>query len=535
MIDRIVRQKLRLEIKKDKNPLGDFLKLKKGVRFPAPVKGNIFIGPIRVSIEAHLFEGLLAYLYRLKGYKVYAVLCGKKLKTCETKPIDSKLGFIKCSFCLARQEEFCKTFDIEPLWMEDFISVDEDIRIENSLNNFSLSNMIFEDVDLSKSIESGIMRVLKTSYLNKKEEKYIQKFGKSAMQTFTASKNMIKKYKPKSVLMSHGTYATWGSLQQACEYTNTHCSIWGRGYVGKGNIFATHHKSYLYQNIVESVGNFKTLELSNEQVQKVKKYFLEKRNPGKKVDYVNYYSSNKSLSNKVDIFEMFNISREKPLIGMFPNIPWDGQAFSYSELFPTIREFVQDSVEWVKGQDVNMIIRAHPAERHVRSDGQIETFKDVLFELYPELPSNVIFLDAGSNVSSYVIEKEICVALLYAGTIGLEFSVNRTPVIQTGKNFNSNKGFVFVSVSKEHFINLLVKATSVGLDYDEEMYQNCLKYAYHWVFRRHFPETVVNFKNTLEYMGYNIDSAKDLLKDPTLTRFIECTEKKIDYIFHEQE
>jgi hypothetical protein len=532
VIDRIVRQKLKVEIKRGNNPLGDFLQLKKGVNLPEPKNGNIFIGPIRVSVEAHLFEGLLAYLYRLKGYQVYAVLCGKKLKSCESKPLDSKLGFIKCSFCLARQEEFCKTFDIQPLWMEDFISDEEDLKIEKSFKNFSSTNMTFEGVDLSSSIQSGVMRALKISHITNREEKYIQKFGKSAIQTFTASKNMLKMYKPQSVLMSHGTYATWGSLQQACEETNTHCAIWGRGYVGKGNLLATHYKSYLHQNIFESVDNFKNLELSDKQIQKVKNYFKGKRNPNKKVDYVNYYSTNQSLSNEVDIFKMFNISREIPLIGMFPNIPWDGQAFSFSELFPTIREFIQDSIEWVKGKDVNMIIRAHPAERHVRSDGQIETFKDVLFELYPTLPKNVHFIDAGSNVSSYLIEREICVALLYAGTIGLEFSINHTPVIQAGKNFNSNKGFVFEPKNKEHFSQLLSMAINNELDYDEEMYQNCLKYAYHWIFRRHFPETVVNFKNSQEYLGYNIDSALDLLNDPTLNRFIECTQKRVDYIFN---
>lgn len=533
MIDIIARQKLKLEINKENNPLGDFLKLKKGIRIPEPVKGNVFIGPIRVSIEAHLFEGLIAYLYRLKGYRVYAVLCGKKLKSCESKPIHSNLGFVKCSFCLAKQVEFCKTFDIEPLWMDDFISSEEDIKIEMALKKFSLSNMTFQGVDLSKSIESGIMRVLKTSKITQKEGKYIKKFGKSAMQTFLASKNMLEKFKPKSVLMSHGTYATWGSLQKACEFTNTHCTVWGRGYVGKGNLIATHNKSYLYENIVESVDNFRELELSDRQIEKVKNYFLGKRNPEKKVDYINYYSSNKSLTKEVDIFEMLNISKEKPLIGMFPNIPWDGQAFSYSEIFPTIREFVEESVEWVKSQDVNMIIRAHPAERHVRSDGQIETFKDVLFELYPKLPENVYFLDAGSNVSSYLIESEVCVALLYAGTIGLEFSVNRTPVIQAGKNSNSNKGFIFEPKSKKHFAELLFTATNEGLDYNEVMYQNCLKYAYHWIYRRHFPETVVNFKNTLEYNSYNLNSAEDLLNNETLNRFIECTEKKIDYIFDE--
>ncbi len=531
MIDLIAKIKLKKDIQKANNPYGEFVKLRKGEVFPEPTKGTILLGPIRMSVEAHLFEGLLGYLYRLKGYKVYALLCGKKLKSCETKPLDSKMAFLKCSTCLSKQEAFCETFGIEPLWMKDFISSEEDGLIEESVSAFKMNNMKHDNVDLSVSIESGIMRVLKTSRITKSEEKYIQQFGRSAAQTFTASKNIIKNIRPNSVIMSHGTYATWGALQQACEVTNTHVVVWGRGYVGKGNIYATHDKSYLYQHVFESVDNFRNLNLTQEQLDQIIGYFQNKRNPQKKVDYVNYYSSNKSINNELDIFEHLGISKDQPLIGMFPNIPWDGQAFSYSELFPTIREFVKESIEWVKGQDANMVIRAHPAERHVRSNGQIETFRDVLFELYPTLPDNVYFLDAGSNISSYLIEKEVCVALLYAGTIGLEFSVNKTPVIQAGKNFNSNKGFVFEPESKEHFKELLRKSINGELDYDEEMWQNCIKYAYHWIYRRHFPETAVNFKNSQEFISYNFNNANELLENPSLNRFIECVEHKVDFIF----
>ncbi|MFL2582544.1 MAG: hypothetical protein ACJ0QJ_05240 [Flavobacteriales bacterium] len=531
MIDAIVKAKLKKDFKKENHPYGDFIKLRKGENLPEPTKGAIVVGPIRMSVEAHLFEGLIGYLFRLKRYKVYALLCGKKLSACESKPLDSKLGFLKCSTCLAKQEAFCETFGIEPLWLNDYISKEEDAKIENAVDGFSIGNMLFEGIDLSLSIESGIMRVLKTSQLTTSENKYIKQFGRSAAQTFTASKNILNAIKPKSVIMSHGTYATWGSLQQACEVTETHTAVWGRGYVGKGNVMAAHNKSYLFQNTLESIDNFKDLELSEEQTKKIQDYFYNKRNPNKKVDYVNYYSTNDTLKEYANIFEILNISKEKPLIGMFPNIPWDGQAFSSSELFPTIREFITESIEWVKGQDVNIVIRAHPAEHHVRSDGQVETFKDVLFELYPELPDNVHFLDADSDISSYLIEKDVCVALLYAGTIGLEFSMNHTPVIQAGKNFNSNKGFIFEPESKEHFGELLDMATRVGLDYSEEMYQNCLKYAYHWIYRRHFPETVVNFEGAQVYKSYNLKNSSDLLNDPSMTRFIQCVEKKEDFVF----
>ena len=69
------------------NPLEQFDLITKDFEIPAPTQGKILIGSIRMSAQAHLFEGLLAYSLRMKGYEVYALMCGQGLSHCETKDL----------------------------------------------------------------------------------------------------------------------------------------------------------------------------------------------------------------------------------------------------------------------------------------------------------------------------------------------------------------------------------------------------------------------------------------------------------------
>lgn len=516
------------------NPFKAFQELKNNESLPKADKGVIFIGAIRMSATAHLFEGLLAYHYRKSGYKVYAVLCGQKLNNCENKGMKS-IDNLKCSICYAEQIEFCKTFDVEPLWIEDFLSKDEEAQIQNAVKNVTIDKIEYQGVDLSSHVKSGSMRVLKTSILKDNNLNLIHKFSAVSFKTFVASRNMLNKYKPKHVILSHGTYATWGSLIAACEVEKIHSVVWGRGYVGTGNIMATHDGSYLFKNSQESIENFIGLDLTDDQIKQTREYFAGKRNLNKQVDYVNYYSNQGDLSAKVDLRKQLNLDPSKKIVGMFPNIPWDGQAFSSSEAFPSIREFIRFSVEWARSKDIYLVIRAHPAENHAHATGQLETFQDILFEIYPKLPENVIFLPANHKIASYQLEEHICVALLYAGTLGLEFTINGTSVIQVGKNANTNKGFIFEPKSKDEMNFLLERALNDDLQLTEEMKMNGLKYGYHWIFRRHFPETTFEFETgTRDFKKFNLKTMDDLLKQKSLNQFIACIEDGTDFIYREE-
>jgi len=515
------------------NPFEEFEKIKSKDPLPPITKGTILVGPIRVSAVAHLLEGIIGYIYRLRGYKVYALMCGQKLNVCESKDLSLK-SFAKCTICLSEQKKFCSTFEIEPLYIGDLLSSENEQEIQHSLDSLTMDSMLLnEKIDLSKEIKSGLMRVLKVSNVNNKRYlPLLKKYGKTAMETYIATENAIKKVNPTNVLMSHGVYSTWGGMIRACENNKIDTVVWGRGYVNKGFVMATHGKSYLFENIVEPTSNYNGIELTDLQKDRVLSYFKGKRNPNEKVDYVNYYKDNKNVEKEIDIYNKLNIDKNKTLFGMFPNIPWDGQLFSSSENFPSISTFTKSTLEWFeRNEEAHLIIRAHPAERHNHTKNQLETFKDILFDLYPKLPDNVTFLDADSDISSYQIENHIEVALLFAGTIGLEFSINKTPVIQTGKNSSSNKGFLFEPNSNSEYHKMLNAFKSKQLHFSDEMYENAIKYAHYWVYERHIPEEVINFEGELNFKGFNIKSSRELETVKSVNWFIDKIESKEDFIY----
>lgn len=521
---------IRYRYRGKKNPLEEFNKLKENDKLPPITKGPILVIPIRMSATAHLFEGYISYAYRLKGYKVYALMCGQKLSVCENKGL-GLFSNLKCSICYAEQIEFCKTFDIEPLWVGDYLNKIDQKDIDKNLVSLDLDLMLYNDVDLKLHIKSGLMRILKTSIVKLDQLPLLKKYGKTAMQMYVSTKKILKEISPSHVLLSHGIYSTWGGAIEACKESGINTVVWGRGYVGKGNILATRNNSYLFENIFEPTSNYINKELTEEKLNKVKKYFLDKRTPSLKVDSVNYYKNKEDINEHINLYEYFKLDHSKKIFGMFPNIPWDGQTFNVRKNFNSIRQFVRSTISWIVENDCYLIIRAHPAESHERSKGQFETFHDVLKELYSELPDSVIFLPSDSKISSYQVEKNIVAALLYAGTIGLEFAINKTPVIQVGQHFNSYKGFIFEPVDEIEYFNLLSLAKAGKLKMNKTMLSNAMKYGYHWIFNRHIPEDVIEFGAELKFMKYVIKESNDLKNNKIVNWFIDRIEDKQPFVY----
>jgi len=513
------------------NPFVEFNRIKGNHKLSPITKENVLIGSIRMNGVGQLFEGMLAYSLRMKGYKVYALMCGQGLEHCETKDLKLKSNY-KCSICYKEQNFFCDTFGVEPLYINDLINNKERETIEQSCSKMSIESMLNPNgIDLEPEITSGLMRVLKVS--NVKSENYLtdlKKYGKTSMLTYQATLNIFKTIHIDQVVMSHGVYSTWGAMIKACNHSGIDTAVWGRGYVGKGNILATHRKSYLFENIVEPTSNYIDYELTEAERKKKLDYIKSKRNPNSKVDYVSYYD--KEEKGILNLNEEFKIPLGKKVFGMFPNIPWDGQLFSASESYPNIGEFAKSTIEWfVLNPDNYLIIRAHPAELAARSKNQMETFKDILFKMYPKLPENVKFLNSDSKITSYQLEEQIDVALLYAGTIALEFTMNKTPVIQLGKNFSSNKGFVFEPLNNSEYHGLLDGFSNSKLSLTDEMFENGLKYIHHWVYKRHIPETIIKLKGQLIFDGFFFTSMDELNENKTLNWFIDKLESKEDFVY----
>ena len=490
------------------DPFKLFIKMKKDNPTRNNLNKNVLILPIRVAPVSNLFEGLYGYAMYLRGYDIHALFCNQELKKCDNATILKDNAF-QCSLCNYEQKRFAETFDFLNHSLTDMIDKNKREKIRYIANNIPLSDIFnykHDGVLIGHQIEMATIKYMLSSKINlKKNEFTIREFAYSTMISYEATKKLILQIKPEFVLMSHGVYSTWGGAIEACKKLNVRAVVWGRGYV-KGNIIVDFNDSYIFECADEDNTNWENITLNDKEKKKLKEYFINKQNPKKTDDYVNYYSEKKKAKENIDLTKQ----RNKIKFALFPNIPWDGTTFSSSKEFPSIKDFMKITLEWFeKHKEHDLIIRAHPAEVADKYNVTQERIKEIIDEILPVLPENIIFIEPDSNITSYEVS-ELCDAnLLFASTMGLELAYFGKTIIQTGQSMISNKGFIFEAKTKEEYYDLLNKVVKNELKMSEKMKQRVEKYAYHWIYKRHIPETIYQHKG-LTFTKYNIKSSIDL-------------------------
>jgi len=495
-----------------KDPFKEFITLRINESVPPITKGTILILPFRVSPISNLFEGIIGYSFRLRGYNPVALLCGKILNYCDNVSIaDSK--FISCSLCLSEQARFASCFAIKSDYFSNLISNKRKSQLKQiaySVDLADIQNYTFSNVPIGKHVFSAVQRYTLSCEPSLHENEILfREFLLSSLITLEVTRNAIKKYNPTLILLSHGVYSTWGTAMEVALRDGVRCVTWGRGYIG-GNIILAHDASYLEADRIERNNFWRMRELTKPQVDIVLKYLQLKQAFDADVDQVCYYKRVEQL-NKNEVLKSLRLEPKRKRIGMYPNIPWDGQTYSNSEAFPRFLDWVRSTIEWFKeNPQVDLIIRAHPAEKRLKTDKTLETFESILRKSYPRLPENVRFIGPERDeISSYLVSSVCEAAIMYGSTLGIEFAVSGHPVINAGKWYWSDKGILFDVQSPEHYRSLLEEASVGNLKMSDSMKQNAIKFAYYWFFNRHVPETVIHLKG-IEFSGYKISASSEL-------------------------
>ena len=487
-------------------------------------KGNVLILPLRVNPTSNTFEGVMGNALKLRGYKVHALMCGQSITACDN--INQRQNFsLACSLCHYEQKRFANSFDINASSYEDEVAQSRQNQLQKIARETPLTDIfsyVHEKVSIGKYVEGGVARFLLSSNIDLNEnETLIRDYFFTSLITVEATRNILKKTQPEFVLASHGIYSTWGAAMETCKVDGFHIIIWGRGYVGQGNIVASHNASYLFDTIHETSEFWENNVVSTQTKTALDNYFYNKQNPKAGTDHVNYYADIKEEN--TEIFSTLKLDKNRHRIGIYPNIPWDGKMFSATDEFPDMNVFVQAVLEWAnKNQDVDLIIRAHPAEAFRKGNESIERFIDVVYMECESLPSNIIYIEPTASVNSYQLSKICDAALMYASTMALEFSYTGHPVIQVGLNNVSNKGIVFDAPTKALMFTYLDKAVQNKLTMPPEMQTRVVQYADYWINKRHIPEKLMKLSH-LTFQEYTFKSNAELLAGhfDTLDWFID--------------
>lgn len=521
--------------RKKADPFAQFKQLRKNEKIPLAEKGNVLILPIRVAPVSNLFEGIYGYALKLAGYRVHGLFCGQTLQKCENQT-SIKENMFNCSLCFYEQKRFIDTFGISAHYYSDILNDEKLQSIReyiNSKTTQSLLSLVYDDSLLGNQIQMAVIRYLLSSKIDLiKHKKIIHEFAYSTIVSYEATKILINILKPKFVLLSHGVYSTWGGAIEACKKEKIKTIVWGRGYV-RGNVLADYNDSYIFECAKEPNEYWENIMLSDIQKKQIKEYFLAKKDFTRTADYVNYYEG-KAHDMNTNMYSILQ-KNERVKFALFPNIPWDGTTFSSSQEFGSLDKFLEVTLKWfIEHPECDLIIRAHPAELADRYNLSQERVKDLINHILPVLPSNICYIGPDDDLTSYVVSDLCDINLFFASTMALELAFAGKTVIQTGQSMISNKGFVFEPQDIQAYTNLLVKAAKRELFMTDIMKERVEKYAYHWIYKRHFPENTYTHK-ALTFTQYNFNSSMELApgNNKVVDWFIHKCENGLPFIWED--
>lgn len=510
--------------------LEEYKKVKK-LELPQIRGSNIVIAPFTFD-NTHIFEAIYARKAMLEGINVYAFLCGQGVNYCEKKGKGIKLKNIKCEICVQTQYDFVNQFGVKSCFVERELTNQDKALITKYISDYFSENNSpsFMGVNVKKVLFSALQRYYFEAEPTMINNKITRGFLETILSTLIVLDRLCMRVNPEYVLVSHGTYSSWGSIVEYCKAKKIPVVVWGRVYNEWGIYFAN-NESYITEMVTGSNDEWINMELTNKQ-KKLALDYLQMRTGEDKVEFVYDYNKNqKRQLSREEICTKLNISPEANIVGMFPNIPWDGSASGVSEAFSSYRDWLSTTIDFFRDKkDIFLLIRTHPAEKAADAEIGRETLRSLINQMYSALPDNIIVLAADSEINSFAIGKASIYGIYYCSTVGMELTYLGVPLICAGPSPLRNKEIVYDAQNREQYIEFLETGIRKELSVSDKMKQNLLRFCYYNNFRRVMPETFVKVENGT-FNRLLFDNEKEIKESEILHYLFQTIEKYGKYNF----
>ena len=453
-------------------------------------------------------EGILAQSINLRNGSSEMVICGGFLPACDL-PFVTTDGKLLCKACGSAAQKIYKSFNLPFHLFSDFIDAEQISRSEERADKLKFEdyfNFEYLGIDAGKHVYAAVLRyLLRGTVENDDRTKQIcRRYVISAMMMADVSKAVVERLKPDCVVMHHGIYLTAGIFSEYARKQDVRVVIFTPAY-RKNTFLFSHGETYHKTLQDEPAENWETLSLSDDD-NRILDDYLNSRRWGSQ-DFISYYPN--PLEDRNRIVRDLALDTSKKIIGLFTNLPWDGQVVFHDTAFNNMFEWIVETIEYfIRKPRLQLIVRIHPAE----VKGAVETqqkLDPMIRNRFPRLPENIKIISSNSNVSTYTLSDLVDAATVYTTKVGLEFSVKGIPVIVAGEAFYRNKGFTYDANSKPEYISLLDRVVELKQN-SPELIARARKYAHYYFFRRFIPFGFTNHRTWNNVLGLKIDRLEQL-------------------------
>ena len=449
------------------------------------------------------FDSVFGHFLKNRGHKVSYLICNSGLKNCIFDAKEYLSGGrnlyqeinrkVKCDYCSLNAHRVLESFGL----------ADDIILLNNFLpeNSSSLLYLESNDLNVYNPTEHALSTTLRNLLIgdldhDKESTLIFNAYFKSSQLYRMSLLNFFSHNHIDSIICVHGIYQEHGVLVDVAKELGIHVYVYGFTY--RSNTFSffsgdTYHRSIW--NI--PISAWQNLVLTEEINLVVNQYLLSKSAGGR--DNVNYHPSPIMEHDKIK--SILNLKDDDKIFTFFTNVLWDAKIYYSDSLFDdgivSATKFLINT--FLNRPNEKLIIRVHPAESKGGFSTR-KTFKELIYDNFPFLPSNIILIDSNSDISSYTLAELSLCSIIYGSNIGLELACRGHRVMVIGEAFIKGLPFVYTPFNLDEIYEFLFGSNGFSaFQIDPE---EALKYFY-----------FLNFKISidLDFVFYDSVSLKNLV------------------------
>jgi hypothetical protein len=279
--------------------------------------------------------------------------------------------------------------------------------------------------------------------------------------------------------LHHGIYVPQGVLAAAAHKAGARVVTWNTAYRQSCFLFS-HDESYHFTMLTETTDDWEGMDWTDAMRRRIVDY-LRSRWTGAQ-DWISYQRSD---GTRFDAKQL-GLDPARPIVTLLTNVNWDAQLYYRSNAFPSLRDWVLDTIAWFATRpDLQLVLRIHPAEtRNPLVSRQL--MADEIAGRFPVLPENVRVIGPDDPLNTYALAEISDSVLIYGTKTGVELAARGIPVIVAGEAWIRNKGIAEQAETRDDYFNILASLPR-KTRLPAEVQDRALRYAYHFFFRRMIP------------------------------------------------
>lgn len=409
------------------------------IKFKRQNKKIIIFTLIETSHSVNFLLMLIAKILQIRGYKILALICDSFLDGCEIKSIKNLKDPNPCFNCKFNQTNIFPHFKIPTIKLSEFNSNEINLLVQKGLKKFQNNNYKFRDNNkynyLNTHIKDSVTRYF---YGNLYEEKYkikakeiSLKHCKTALYIHEICRRIDKKYKPKAIVSSMGVYSAWYPIFHYFKKNGNRFKQFSLTQFNLSAFFFNEYQLYPSLNRFKKFLKSRKNKNLNKNENLILSKFINKRFKGSSKIFINDNYFNKKYKSLKEISNLLNIDKKKKNIFLFTNVFWDVAVADRGLVFKSVLDWLFYTIDLLKNnKDFHIYIKPHPSE--FTSSESLIGIEELIKLKYKETISNITFVKAEYKIKPYDLKQFIDLAVVFNGTLNLEFMLQKIPVVACG-------------------------------------------------------------------------------------------------------